>query len=128
MIPYDEREIRRRIKVRKELGEPTDDLEEELEKFLLLDEIDFDERFETGEQQNIMGWVYDVKKKRYIRVRRVIYSKFWNAIHNLIAHPMLAIYRPWGEWLHEWTATKMYEGGPQSLDEVHDQEIAAVMD
>ena len=47
------------------------------------------------------------------RIERTIHSPFWRAMHNLIAHPMLAIYRPLGERLHEWTATRMYAGtGP----------------
>lgn len=92
------------------------------------DRIDFDETYETDEQANFMGWVYNVRDKKYVRVRRKIYSKFWRAIHNLIAHPMLVVYRPLGEWLHEWTATKMYAGGPQSLEEVPNQETTAVTD
>jgi hypothetical protein len=47
-------------------------------------------------------------KGKWRRVERRIYSRFWRAIHNLIAHPMLAIYRPWGEKLHKWTEDKMY--------------------
>ena len=43
------------------------------------------------------------------RVQRRIYSPFWRFIHNLIAHPLLAICRPIGERLHEFTAKKMYE-------------------
>jgi hypothetical protein len=43
------------------------------------------------------------------RIERKIYSKWWRAAHNLIAHPFLTIYRPWGEWLHAYTANKMYE-------------------
>ena len=49
------------------------------------------------------------KKLKWKRVERRIYSPFWRAMHNLIAHPMLAIYRPLGEYLHEFTARKMYE-------------------
>jgi hypothetical protein len=77
-------------------------------------------------KMNIMGWVYDQEERKYIRVKRVIHSKFWLAVHNLVAHPMLAIYRPLGEWLHEYTAKKMYEG-PQRLRE-EDTEITAIMD
>ena len=43
------------------------------------------------------------------RVQRRIYSPFWRFLHNALANPMLAIYRPWGERLHEWTEKKMYE-------------------
>lgn len=43
------------------------------------------------------------------RIKRKIYSPFWRGIHNLVAHPMLTIYRPLGERLHEYTARKMYE-------------------
>lgn len=46
---------------------------------------------------------------RWKRVERRIYSPFWRFAHNVVAHPMLAFYRPWGEKLHEWTANKMYE-------------------
>lgn len=49
-----------------------------------------------------------VAKGQWRRIERRIYSPFWRAMHNLIAHPMLAVYRPWGEWLHEWTADRMY--------------------
>ena len=49
-----------------------------------------------------------VTETKYHRIVRPVYSKFWRAIHNLIAHPMLAIYRPWGQKLHDWTAEKMY--------------------
>lgn len=91
-------------------------------------DIDFKKTYKTGEKRNIMGWVYDVEEAKYIRVRRVIYSRFWNVIHNVIAHPMLSIYRPLGEILHEWTAEKMYKGGPQSLEESSEQEITAIMD
>ena len=53
----------------------------------------------------------DAKKAvgKWKRVERRIYSPFWRAMHNIIAHPMLAIYRPLGEALHEFTARKMYE-------------------
>ena len=49
------------------------------------------------------------RKPKWKRVQRRIYSPFWRGMHNLIAHPMLAIYRPLGEALHEFTARKMYE-------------------
>ena len=49
------------------------------------------------------------RKPKWKRVERRIYSPFWRAMHNIIAHPMLAVYRPWGEALHEFTARKMYE-------------------
>ena len=48
-------------------------------------------------------------KGKWKRIERRIYSPFWRAMHNLIAHPMLAIYRPWGDRLHEWTAKHMYK-------------------
>jgi hypothetical protein len=52
-------------------------------------------------------------KGEWKRIERVIHSPFWRAMHNLIAHPMLAIYRPLGERLHDYTATRMYAGtGP----------------
>ena len=44
----------------------------------------------------------------YRRVRRRIYSRFWRAMHNLIAHPWLVICRPIGEFFHEFTAEQMY--------------------
>lgn len=56
-----------------------------------------------------MWFDYDKEKNRYIRIKRPIYSQFWRFVHNTVAHPMLAIYRPWGQKLHEWTAEKMYE-------------------
>jgi hypothetical protein len=42
------------------------------------------------------------------RVQRRIYSPFWRAMHNLVAHPWLVICRPIGEFLHEFTAERMY--------------------
>jgi hypothetical protein len=78
-------------------------------------------------QRNIMGWVYDQEEQKYIRTRRVIWSKFWLAIHNVIAHPMLFFYRPFGEWLHEYTAERMYSG-PQKRKHDENIEITAIMD
>jgi hypothetical protein len=46
------------------------------------------------------------------RIERKIYSPFWRAIHNVVAHPLLFLYRPLGDRLHEYTATKMYEPKP----------------
>lgn len=43
------------------------------------------------------------------RIKRPVYSKFWRAVHNMVAHPMLVIHRPTGQKLHDWTAEKMYE-------------------
>lgn len=93
-----------------------------------IEDINFEETFKTGEQGNVMGWVYDVEERKYIRVKRVIHSRFWNVIHNVFAHPMLSIYRPWGKLLHEWTGEKMYKGGPQSTQEDSEIEITAIMD
>tara|TARA_R110002110_G_scaffold121824_5_gene297768 strand:+ start:804 stop:1085 length:282 start_codon:yes stop_codon:yes gene_type:complete len=90
------------------------------------EDINWDDKYNTKEEQRFMGMVFDRYEKRYIRVRRVIHSRFWNIVHNLIAHPMIAIYRPWGEKLHNWTAEKMY-AGPQNLEE-EDVAITAVMD
>lgn len=89
--------------------------------------INFNEQVPTGETVSFMGVVFDKKEKRYVRVKRIIHSPFWNRVHNLVAHPMLAIYRPWGERLHDWTAEKMY-AGPQSLEEEEDVDITAVRD
>jgi len=46
------------------------------------------------------------------RIKRKIYSPFWRGVHNLLAHPLLTIYRPLGEKLHDYTARKMYEPRP----------------
>jgi hypothetical protein len=92
-----------------------------------IDEVDFLERYKTGNKKGFMGMIYDEKRQRYIRVRRIIHSPFWNFIHNLIAHPLIAIYRPWGERLHNWTAEKMY-AGPQDTTPDDSLEITAVMD
>jgi hypothetical protein len=89
-------------------------------------DIPWEETYTTGKTEHFMGMVFDRRDRRYIRVRRVIHSRLWNTIHNLIAHPLIAIYRPWGERLHNWTATKMYDG-PQSLTEVKPP-ITAVTD
>ena len=47
-------------------------------------------------------------EEEWKRIERKIYSGRWRAVHNLIAHPLLAIYRPLGEKLHEYTAERMY--------------------
>ena len=47
-------------------------------------------------------------KEEWKRIPRPVYSKFWRAVHNLIAHPMLAIHRPTGQKFHDWTAENMY--------------------
>lgn len=63
-------------------------------------EIDFDKvKYETRER-TFGEWK---------RIKRPVYSRFWRLVHNLIAHPMLAICRPIGEWLHGWTEEKMYK-------------------
>ncbi len=43
------------------------------------------------------------------RIKRPIYSKWWRFVHNLIAHPLMAVYRPVGEPFHDWTAKQMYK-------------------
>lgn len=52
------------------------------------------------------------------RIKRPVYSRFWRVVHNIVAHPMLAIYRPAGQVLHDWTASKMYRvvPGKQPID------------
>lgn len=45
-------------------------------------------------------------------IERRIYSRWWRAAHNLLAHPLLTIHRPLGEKLHDYTAQKMYEPRP----------------
>ncbi len=47
--------------------------------------------------------------REWRRVTRRIYSPFWRAVHNMVAHPLLTIYRPLGEYLHELTAVRMYK-------------------
>jgi predicted DCC family thiol-disulfide oxidoreductase YuxK len=64
----------------------------------------------------------DAQGRVYRRVARKIHSQRWRLVHNLIAHPLLAIYRPWGERLHEWTAEKMYEPRPGSPGERTDND------
>jgi hypothetical protein len=54
----------------------------------------------------------DIEAGEWRRIRRPIYSPFWRGIHNLVAHPLLAIHRPTGEKLHDYTARKMYEPKP----------------
>lgn len=49
-----------------------------------------------------------IPHERFIRIERTIHHKGWQFLHNVLAHPMLAIYRPWGLRLHEWTAKGMY--------------------
>ncbi len=51
----------------------------------------------------------NVDTLEFVRINRRIYSQWWRGVHNLIAHPMLTIHRPLGEWLHEFTAEKMYK-------------------
>lgn len=48
------------------------------------------------------------------RIERPVYSRIWRVIHNLIAHPLLAIYRPIGQKLHDYTAEKMYKPNGKS--------------
>ena len=52
-----------------------------------------------------------------VRFTRPIRNRWWRAVHNLVAHPMLEFYRPWGERLHDWTAERMYD------DEADEQAI-----
>ena len=51
-------------------------------------------------------------KGEWKRIVRPVYSGFWRNVHNLVAHPMLAIYRPLGQKLHDYTAERMYEERP----------------
>ena len=44
----------------------------------------------------------------WVRIERKIHSPFWRGVHNLVAHPLLTLYRPWGEKLHDYTAERMY--------------------
>jgi len=37
-------------------------------------------------------------------------SRIWFAIHNLVAHPLLVLHPPSGEWLHVFTARRMAQG------------------
>ncbi len=48
---------------------------------------------------------YDLWRKK----ERPVYSRFWRAVHNLVAHPLLVLYRPLGLKVHEYTSTKMYK-------------------
>lgn len=45
---------------------------------------------------------------------------FWNAVHNLIAHPLLVIAPPLGAMLHDWSADKwtalLTDGQRDNLD------------
>jgi hypothetical protein len=65
---------------------------------------------------------FDVDGGEWKRIERKIYSPFWRAAHNLIAHPLLAIYRPWGDKLHEYTADKMYEPNDKYTEVVTDND------
>ena len=33
-------------------------------------------------------------------------ARFWWAIHNCVAHPLLTLWPRVGEWLHEYTARR----------------------
>ena len=57
-------------------------------------------------------WQQPPEEGEWQRIKRPIYSKFWRGVHNLIAHPLLAIHRPTGERLHDYTAERMYEPRP----------------
>lgn len=50
--------------------------------------------------------------RSFKRIERPIRHKGWQFLHNFIAHPLLAIYRPWGAKLHEYTAVRMYSDDP----------------
>lgn len=56
-----------------------------------------------------MFFDYNEEKDEWKRIKRPVYSKFWRVMHNFVAHPMLAVYRPLGQKLHDWTAEKMYK-------------------
>ncbi len=47
--------------------------------------------------------------REWRRIERKIHNPFWRAIHNVVAHPLLFFHRPTGEWLHDYTARRMYE-------------------
>lgn len=34
-------------------------------------------------------------------------KKFWEIVHNLIAHPLLITGFKWADRFHDWTANKM---------------------
>ncbi len=34
-------------------------------------------------------------------------KRFWNIIHNCIAHPLLITNKKWADRFHDWTANKM---------------------
>lgn len=36
-----------------------------------------------------------------------ITRKFWFAVHNIIAHPLLCIGKKWADRFHDWTAEKI---------------------
>jgi hypothetical protein len=79
------------------------------------DPADPDKEKDKMRQRSVSGLpgVDEDEHGQWQRVERTIRSPFWRAMHNLIAHPMLSIYRPLGERLHDWTATRMYAGtGP----------------
>ncbi len=85
-----------------------------------IEEIDFDEEYHIpGYVVSFMGAVFDRKAQRYIRVKRIIHSPFWRAMHNLFAHPLKVLIPRLGDWLHDYTAAKMYNG-PQDMTEVPD--------
>lgn len=82
--------------------------------------FDYREEVEEYEREQVGSINVNEDKKKHTefrrdyrgewrRIKRPVYSRFWRAIHNLVAHPMLAIHRPTGQKLHDWTAEKMYE-------------------
>lgn len=61
---------------------------------------------------NIMGEWIIVEDSAPQRVERPIRNKWYQFLHNTLAHPMLALCRPLGVKLHEWTAKRMYSDDP----------------
>lgn len=57
------------------------------------------------------------EEREWRRIERPIQSSWWQAMHNMVAHPLLTIYRPWGERFHAYTAARMYEGEEFTVDE-----------
>ncbi len=51
----------------------------------------------------------DFRQDEWKRIVRPIYSRFWRGVHNIIAHPLMGIYRPLGKQLHDYTAKQMYQ-------------------
>jgi hypothetical protein len=57
-------------------------------------------------------------------------TKYWEMVHNAVAHPLLVVPCRATTWFHDWTADKAWPPEPQSVDhsyEVNVEEKATIL-